>query len=79
MDFPESQVHSFIVKLWVKQSGHAGWTIEHGYVTRVPDGERRYLRNVSEITDFIESSLGQMEDEAKVRSPFHRWLKRFNS
>ena len=54
----EFNVHSFIVKVWiiedVNKDGHSTW---YGHITRVPGGEQRYLRSLSEIENFIRPYL----------------------
>lgn len=51
-------MHSFIVKLWIeKASEKAGAASWRGYITHVPGGERRYLKDLSEITAFITPHL----------------------
>jgi hypothetical protein len=78
-DITEFKVQSFIVKLWLEESGdEAGKIVWRGYVTHVPDGEQRYLKRLSDITDFIEGHLkvfGVKPDHSR----FVRWLRRLNS
>ena len=54
----EFNVHSFIVKVWIEEDddreGHSTW---YGLITRVPGGEQRYLRSLSEIENFIRPYL----------------------
>lgn len=77
MDLSESQVHSFIVKLWLESvAEEAGRAVWHGHITHVPGGERRHFRDLDEIRDFIEPYMG----EAGVRpraGMMSRWLKRW--
>ena len=79
MDIPKSKVHSFIVKLWVDESGdETGRVVWHGYITHVPGGERRYLKRLNDIADFIAEYLrenGAEPDPSRVK----RWLRRLNS
>ena len=57
----EFNVHSFIVKVLVEEDATKNSeTIWHGHITHVPSGERRYLKNLGEITAFIESYLKRM-------------------
>jgi hypothetical protein len=60
-DLIEPYVHSFIVKVWVEEpargSDSANW---RGHVTHVPGGERRYLKDLSDIIDFITPYLEQL-------------------
>ncbi|HEY2962159.1 MAG TPA: hypothetical protein VGJ37_07055 [Pyrinomonadaceae bacterium] len=77
MDTSESKVHSFIVKLWLDEtadkSRKPAW---HGYITHVPDGERRYLKRLSEMVDFVKRYLDDAVTEpgvmARLRSRFRR-------
>ena len=54
----EFNVHSFIVKVWFEEeatkNSDATW---HGYITHVPSGKKCYLKNLGEITAFIEPYL----------------------
>ena len=65
----EWHTHSFIVKIWleetIEETGKARW---RGHITHVPSGERRYLKDLSDIAIFILPYL----DSMKVRSGF-RW------
>jgi hypothetical protein len=69
------QTHSFIVKIWLNETdearGAARWT---GHITHVPDGERRYLTELSEIREFIVPYLKAMNARIGQRRKF--W-KRF--
>jgi hypothetical protein len=52
MDCYES--HSFIVKVWLEESfEEAGETLWRGHITHVPGEERRYLRTLDDVVDFI--------------------------
>ena len=53
MDTPEATVHSFIVKVWLEETGDENTTGWHGSVTHVPSGERHYLREFDDILTFI--------------------------
>ncbi|HSE25177.1 MAG TPA: hypothetical protein VLB68_26185 [Pyrinomonadaceae bacterium] len=57
----EFNVHSFIVKVWIEEDAtkNSG-RLWHGTITHVPSGERRYLKNLGEITAFIEPYLKAM-------------------
>jgi hypothetical protein len=83
MDLPESQVDSFIVKLWTEAAGgSSGDRVEpvlwHGHITHVSDGARRYLKDLDEIKVFIEPYLAEMGvDIGRRRRRLKDWLKRF--
>jgi hypothetical protein len=78
MQLPESQVDSFIVKLWTEADGGAPpapvkW---HGHITHVPDGARRYLKDLDEIKNFIEPYLAEMGVHVGKRWSLKHWLRR---
>jgi hypothetical protein len=77
MDLSESNSQSFIVKVWVEDSAEeAGKAVWHGHITHVPGGERRYLKNLSEIEDFIAPHLEAMGVRLGTRWRVRRWLNR---
>jgi hypothetical protein len=76
MDIPETKVHSFIVKLWLEEADdETGKAVWHGYVTHVPDGERRYLKRLIDLIDFIKCYLEDVGDERRQESWFRRLLR----
>lgn len=58
VDLIDPDAHSFIVKISIDRApaerAHPKW---HGYITHVPDGERRYLKDLNDITAFIAAHL----------------------
>lgn len=80
MDLPESQVDSFIVKLWAEtDAGTATTTARvkwHGHITHVSDGARRYLKDLDEIKFFIEPYLAEMGVDVGKRWSLKHWLRR---
>ena len=71
----EFNAHSFIVKVWVEEEiNKHGNPIWHGHITHVPDGEQRYLRNLSEIERFVEPYLSDMGIRFSLRERIRRWL-----
>lgn len=74
MDMPEAEVHSFIVKLWFEsEDGPPEW---HGHITHVPGGERRSLRELDDIADFVEPYLTRRGVQVRRRRSLRRWLRR---
>ena len=61
MDVPEQQSHAFVVRIWleepVEQARAATW---RGHITHVSSHERRYLRELDDIADFIAPYLRAM-------------------
>ena len=54
MSLYESSTHSFIVKIWLEErTNESEPLIWRGHITHVPSGQRRYLRNLDEVTNFI--------------------------
>ena len=77
MDSLEPDSQSFIVKVWVEErADEAGQGVWRGHITHVPSGERRYLKNLDEIGDFIAPYLESMGVRFGMRWRVKRWLKR---
>jgi hypothetical protein len=73
----EADAQSFIVKVWVEDSAEAGGHgVWHGHITHIPSHERRYLKNLDEIPDFIALHLEAMGVKLGMRWRLRRWLKR---
>jgi hypothetical protein len=76
VDLIEPDVHSFIVKISIdrgpEERPRPTW---HGYITHVPDGERRYLKDLNEIAGFIAAHLRRAGVEPQEHVPLARWLK----
>jgi len=63
MDMREPKVHSFIVKIWLEEGDdETEISFWRGQITHVPNGERRPLRRLSDITNFIEPYLANLDD-----------------
>ena len=74
LDEPNAQ--SFIVKVWVEDSaGKNGRGVWHGHITHVPSYQRRYLKNLDEIKDFIAPHLAEMGVKLTRRWQLRDWLK----
>jgi len=75
MDIIESTTHSFIIKIWVEVSlddgSRAGW---HGHITHVPGGQRRYVKDLNEITVFIKPFLEEPGVKVSMLVRLKRWL-----
>jgi hypothetical protein len=69
LDLLEERTHSFIVKVWLEdtadETGQATW---RGHITHVPSGERRYLKDLREMTAFVGTYLEdlgvELDDES---------------
>jgi hypothetical protein len=77
MDLPEATTHSFIVKIWLEEvtdeTGDVTW---RGYITHVPSGARRYLRNLDDIVDFILTYVEAIGVRPGRLMRLRRWLRR---
>lgn len=80
MDLLESSTHSFIIKVWLEESATddrgAGW---RGHITHVPGGQRRYLKDLNEITAFIKPFLEATGVKFSLRSRLKRWVNKWKS
>ena len=73
----ESKVHSFIVKIWLEDaSDKAKKPLWHGHITHVPSGERRYLKRLNDIRDFIERYLANLNGGSTHVSSLRRLVRR---
>lgn len=79
MDFAESTPQSFIVKLWLEDAGgKKKRKVWRGYITHVPTGARRYLKRLSDITEFIREYLDGSEAIGST-SRARNWLKKLTA
>jgi hypothetical protein len=77
MELLEPDTQSFIVKIWIEDSaGEGSCAVWHGHITHIPSRERRYLKNLSEIEDFIAPHLEAMGVKPGMRWRLRAWLKR---
>jgi hypothetical protein len=77
MDSLEPDAQSFIVKVWVEDNAETGSQgVFRGHITHVSSHERRYLKNLGEIEDFIVPHLEAMGIKLGIRWRLRRWLKR---
>lgn len=80
MDLAESTLHSFIVKLWLEDAGgKKKRTVWRGHITHVPTGARRYLRSLSDVTEFIREYLDGNDARIRSTSRARDWLRRLTA
>jgi hypothetical protein len=76
MDVLESNTHSFIVKVWLEDGeaavGQAEW---RGYITHVTSGQRRYFKDLKQISGFITPYLEKMGVKFKTGWRLRHWFK----
>lgn len=76
METSEPLAHSFVVKIWVEAppagEGRTSW---RGHITHVPGGERRYLKTLDDIANFIMPYVEEMNPDFGPRARLRRWLK----
>lgn len=76
MDEIESEVQSFIVRVWVEECAEEGSRgIWRGHITHVFTGRRLYLKNLDEIGDFIIPHLEAMGVNPGIRWRMRRLLR----
>jgi hypothetical protein len=76
MDTCEPKAHSFIVKIWLEEGDEAEKLFWRGQITHVPSGERRQLKVLSDVTDFIELYLAGTDHKLKRGASFRRLVRR---
>lgn len=73
-------MHSFIVKLRLEKAlGEEEPTTWHGYITHVPSGKRRYLRDLDGIAAFIAPYLEAEGVKSGLRRSMWRRVKELKS
>jgi len=78
MDATEAGTHSFVIKIWQEATAdEAGQVIWRGHITHVPGGERRYLKELTEIVSFIKPYLVAMGVQFGLRSRLRQWRVRW--
>lgn len=69
-DLIEPYVQSFIVRVWVEEPARGAEGVSwRGHVTHVPGGERRYLKDLGDIVDFISPYLEQLRSSLDTARP----------
>lgn len=77
MDLIEPDTQSFVVKIWVEESGEdTSRNVWHGHITHIPSHQRRYLKDLNEIQDFIAPHLEEMGVTVGKRWRLRGWLQR---
>ena len=49
----ESKTYSFVIKIWLEETGGAEGAMWRGHVTHVSDGKRLYFESLDELLTFI--------------------------
>jgi hypothetical protein len=84
MVFSDQNTQVFIVRLWCEHREIEGaapeWRV---MIEHVPTGDRRYLRRVTEITDFMKHYMRTIDPRRDIRSRatgllryWRRWIRR---
>lgn len=83
---PEAQaaartdIHSFIVKVWIVRDGQIAW---RGYVTHVPGGERRSIRSLPDLyfsmMSYMEVLGVRFHPCLRANRALYQWVHRRNS
>jgi hypothetical protein len=77
VDLGDPNTQSFILKIWTERGPEGGRGAEwRGHITHVPSGQRRYLKDLSEIESFILPYLRVMGAEAGLLRRARRWIRR---
>ena len=67
MQAHEDETNSFIVKIWLEETGmetgKVGW---RGHITHVSSGERHYVKDLDEISAFIRQYLQRFGLEMSI-------------
>jgi predicted GIY-YIG superfamily endonuclease len=78
MDFCESSIQSFIIKVWIEENAEEGGQVKwRGRITHVPSRQDRYLKNLGAVETFIAPYLETMGVDMGMRWRIKKWLKRW--
>ncbi|MBZ5520643.1 MAG: hypothetical protein LAP21_00080 [Acidobacteriia bacterium] len=69
-------IHSFVVKIWSEQPDKDAAPRWRGHITHVPSNERRYLKSLEDISEFVDIYLQRMRVRVDLRWKLKRWLRR---
>ena len=73
MDSFESNSHSFVVKIWLEETGErSDSSMWRGHVTHVPSRNRQYVDDLQGVTDFITIYLEQLGTDVGEHLPAKR-------
>jgi hypothetical protein len=71
------KTHVFIVRIWLEPREIAGAAPEwRAVVEHVPDGKKRYIKDLDELEQFISVYLEEMGVRLGARWRARRWLSR---
>lgn len=72
----EDNTHAFVIRVWLEpreiEDAQPEW---RGVIEHIPTGERRYLRNLNDLTSFITSYLERMGVKVSVLRHASDWVK----
>jgi len=69
--FPESNTHSFIIKVWLEEiSEDIDTGVWRGQITHVLSGQHRYVKSLHEMISFMEHYFEEMG--ATLSGPSHK-------
>jgi hypothetical protein len=76
-DQPETKTHSFVIRVWLEEvATNPRRLLWRGHITHIPDGQRRYVQTLEEVTSFVRPYLAQMGVPLSVGARIRAWLAR---
>jgi hypothetical protein len=75
-DLLERMIHSFIIKIWREEPEKSKLPKWRGHITHVPSNERRYLRSLGDVTDFMNVYLQRMGVRIDLWWALKQWWKK---
>jgi hypothetical protein len=73
-DILEFRRQSFVVRIWLEESGTPGVSQWRGNIVHVPSGDHQYVKDIDEITSFIAKYIGKMAPRVEFQRRFRSWL-----
>jgi|SRR5882762_5678965 len=73
-DLKDRMIHSFIIKIWREEPEKGKLPKWKGHITHVPGCERRYLKSLGDVADFVNIYLQRMGIRVGLRWRWKQWL-----
>lgn len=64
---PEESTWSFLIRIWLEESGEAGQIRWRGHITNIPSNQRRHFDDLEEMKLFVMTYLDRWNNKVQVR------------
>jgi hypothetical protein len=78
MDLFEFNTQSFILKIWIEEIPEESRTPTwRGHITHVPTGERRYLKSLNDVANFVIPYMARMGVRPAPARRIGEWIEQW--